>query len=375
MTPRDPPPSSTTLLVSPHSRPASGPHYARCTSRIQVLPDDKMTTRCSSSPRRASSSTSATSSWSVSTTIAHTSPSASRRCTTPARPPGRSEHHRRVTATRHPRDGHQSRGPGSLNRSARQQSRPVSPATSTRPGAAAAATSTRRHYVAHQELALEPHDVTGSAAIAPASPLCDNVTETAPTLVLVQVEEDWIVGTALAAELRDELLALDSERVVELGARLSVQRDRPDHLAGLVVHLVGEALLEAAALVLVPLSRRDNARSEGKASDLSRALISATPPSGVGSGVEQIGRSANYRAGEGFEPSTSTLARKFRPNGPRLFAGLTVQSGAERCRVEAGWWCEVVWTFAVDVAATVQARALAGDLPVSLGDLSISMLP
>lgn len=62
----------------------------------------------------------------------------------------------------------------------------------------------------------------------------DSVTD----LVLVQVEEDGIVRAGLAAELGDELLALDGHRSLELGARLMVQRDRPEDLAGFVVHLV-----------------------------------------------------------------------------------------------------------------------------------------
>src|SRR5262245_4981045 len=55
----------------------------------------------------------------------------------------------------------------------------------------------------------------------------------------------------LAPELRDELLLLLLEQALELGARFLAERDRPHYLAGLLLHVVREALREAAALVLV----------------------------------------------------------------------------------------------------------------------------
>lgn len=45
-------------------------------------------------------------------------------------------------------------------------------------------------------------------------------------LVLVRAEEDGVVGAGLAAELRDELFALGGERLVQLVARLDVERHR-----------------------------------------------------------------------------------------------------------------------------------------------------
>jgi hypothetical protein len=81
-------------------------------------------------------------------------------------------------------------------------------------------------------------------------------------ICFVQVEEDGIVGARLAAELRDELLALRRERLLQLAARFVVRRNRAEDLAGLFV-LVVEALREVAALVFHrsrrgfrPISRR-----------------------------------------------------------------------------------------------------------------------
>ncbi|HEX8113905.1 MAG TPA: hypothetical protein VF516_39505 [Kofleriaceae bacterium] len=43
--------------------------------------------------------------------------------------------------------------------------------------------------------------------------------------------------------------------------------------------------------------------------------------------------------------------------------------------LEAGRWCEVVWAFAVEVAAAYRAFTMASDLTVRLGDLSTSTIP
>ena len=52
--------------------------------------------------------------------------------------------------------------------------------------------------------------------------------------------------------------------------------------------------------------------------------------------IDQTADRLTIEREKGFEPSTSTLARGFRTNDPRWFAGLTVQSGAESKQVGFG---------------------------------------
>lgn len=96
-------------------------------------------------------------------------------------------------------------------------------------------------------------------------------------LVLVQVEEDRVVWARLAAELRDELLALHFHCSLELVARLMIQRDRPDYFTRLVIDPVGEALLEQHRLYFSP-DRQGHCAFLGKSlRPISRAVFRPTP--------------------------------------------------------------------------------------------------
>ena len=101
------------------------------------------------------------------------------------------------------------------------------------------------------------------------------------------------------------MTALDRERVVQLGACLVAQRDRPHHLAGQLVDLVGEAFRRQQRLYLSPEPQGQRSFRGKGFRPISHDRLSAAPPGGV----ERIGRSANYRGGEGIRTLDVNLGK------------------------------------------------------------------